>query len=456
VPTLTWASLRTCFSFFFVVSVFAVSPGCESTPQWSCLDCNVVLISIDTLRADHVGAYGYDKPTTPVLDELAGNSVLFERAVSQSSWTRPAHMSIMTGLYPAEHGFVALADNRRLEDTVPTLASVLKAQGWQTVAFTGGLNVSASFGFDSGFDLYRNNGSSFRDNLEEFRWWLENEREDRFFLFLHGYDAHTPYEGFSADREALDLDEKRPRKSYRKTCNKDPSARSLAPFLAEYDAAIHRADRYVGKMLDELRSRGLLENTLLVVTSDHGEEFGEHGGCFHLSTLHREVLDVPLLIAGPDLTPRRVATLVPASVSIAPTIADAVLGKGHELPGPSLLPALTGGALGEQEVWSQTERSTEHTRGQGVLHALTVPGRKLLHYPTLGREEAYDLITDPLETVALEGQSSPELIKALDRRKASHPAQFPSRRKAKGSADDAESEVDEELEKQLQTLGYAD
>ncbi|MFT4570739.1 MAG: arylsulfatase A-like enzyme [Hyphomicrobiaceae bacterium] len=197
-------------------------------------------------------------------------------------------MSMMTGLYPAEHGFIAMSDRRRLEDSVPTLASTLRGAGWQTVAFTGGINVAAKFGFDSGFDSYRTNGRSFRDNLEDLRWWLDNEREDRpFFLFLHGYDAHTPYEGFPSDRRALGLPEPRPSKSFQKACTAAEQPSDLKRYNREYDAAVHRADRYVGKALDELRNRGLLENTLLVVTSDHGEELADHGRCFHLTTLYR-------------------------------------------------------------------------------------------------------------------------------------------------------------------------
>lgn len=443
------------FRLLLILGLMLAFSACDQAAPWSCRDCNVILISIDTLRADRVGSYGYSKDTTPVLDELAARSVLFERAISQSSWTRPAHMSIMTGLYPAEHGFVALADQRPLEDDVPTLASVFQAKGWQTAAFTGGVNVSASFGFDSGFDLYRTNGESFRDNLEDFRWWLDQEREDRFFLFLHGYDPHTPYDGFETDRKAMGLSEKRPRKSYRKTCNRDPNPRSLEPFFAEYDAAVHRADRYVGKMLEELRSRGLLENALLVVTSDHGEEFGEHGGCFHLNTLYSEVLDVPLLISGPGLKAARVSAAIPASVSIAPTIAEAVLGKDHGLPGFSLVSALSGETIADQAVWSETERSTEHQRGRGAVQALTHGGRKLLRFETLERSEFYDHARDPGEQAPLQGVSE-DLVAALARKQEEYPSRFSARRAAGAAAAKAASGADDALNEQLRALGYAE
>lgn len=444
---------RTRRTVLVVASLAMLFGACESAqPEpWRCAGCNVVLISVDTLRADRVGAYGYTLATTPVLDELAERGVLFERAVSQSSWTRPAHMSMMTGLYPAEHGFVALADRRPLEEEVPTLASVLQAEGWQTVAFTGGINVSADFGFDRGFDSYRSNGRTFRDNLEDLRWWLDNQRkEDPFFLFLHGYDAHTPYDGFPADREALGLPEHKPRKSFRKVCEKASEPGALKRYSDEYDAAVHRADRYVGKALDELEQRGLLRNTLVVVTSDHGEELGEHGGCFHLSTLYREVLDVPLMFVGPGLAARRVPQLVPASVAIAPTIVEAVFGEDARIAGPSLSRALVGGPVPSGGVWSHTERTTESAKGKGELQAWTVEQAKLLEFVTLEKQERFETLEDPLELAPKIAEATDPLALELQAFRAGRGARFASRRGGKGE------ELDPKLAEQLRGLGYTE
>jgi arylsulfatase A-like enzyme len=281
--------IRAFLAAAFAALVPAWNSGCSRPPAPPpCPDCNVVLISVDTLRADHVGAYGYDRPITPSIDALARRGVLFENAISQSSWTRPAHMSIFTGLHPREHGFVSIRDTRALESTVPTLASVFARNGWATVAFTGGINMAASFGFGNGFETYRHNGRSFRDNFEDARFWLDRNQHRKFFLFFHGYDAHTPYRGDSIDRRALGLSEM-PRSSMKRACRKGRPSKKMAAYVNEYDAAVRRADRYVGKFLAELDERGLAGRTIVVLLSDHGEEFLEHGRCFHISTLYARI-----------------------------------------------------------------------------------------------------------------------------------------------------------------------
>ncbi len=337
-----------------------------------------MLISADTLRADHVGAYGYARPTTPNVEEHAARGVLFENAISQSSWTRPAHLSMFTGLYPNEHGVVALADRQLPEPGVVTLASALFTRGYRTAGFTGGINVSASFGFDRGFETDRSNRKYFRDNLAETRLWLDAHQNEKFFLFWHGYDPHTPYFSDPVDRAALAVPE-RPRVGLRRACRAERHHDVVARYVPEYDAAIRRADRYVGKLLTELEQRGLMERAVIVFTSDHGEEFREHGGCFHLDTLYREVLHVPLVVAGPGLAPRRVEALVPASVAIGPTILEIVGANDTLLPGPSLAGALSTGAFEvEAEVVSETSRDPS-VRGNGHLRALTAERGKLLH-----------------------------------------------------------------------------
>jgi arylsulfatase A-like enzyme len=189
-----WIDVRPLVSILLLTAASCRTPPPIEEPAYSCDGCNVVLISMDTIRADHVGAYGYRKcPTTPQIDALAKRGVLFENAISQSSWTRPAHLSIFTGLYPSEHGVAALRDRRRLHEWIPTLASELSQVGYKTGAFTGGVNISAIFGFDNGFDVYRTNGKYFLDNLEDTKYWLEKNARERFFLFFHGYDPHTPY-----------------------------------------------------------------------------------------------------------------------------------------------------------------------------------------------------------------------------------------------------------------------
>jgi len=410
-----------------------------------CPDCNLVLISLDTLRADHVGTYGYDRPTTPAIDRLAQRSVVFERAISQSSWTRPAHMSIMTGLYPSEHGVLPLSGRHRLADGVPTLASVLRDNGYRTVAFTGGLNVAAVFGFDQGFDLYRANGRHVRDNLEEVRWWLDRNEATKFFLFLHGYEPHGPYIGDPMDRAAFDLDARPPQKSFPRICKRGGPRKAMRAFVDEYDAAIRRGDRYVGKFLAELEARGLMEKTVIVFTSDHGEEFLDHGGCFHLKALHRELLHVPLMITAPGAEPRRVKDLVPASISIAPTLLELAGIRDHGLGAASLTPALRGADVGVDAVVSETIRPPIDKRPRARLRALTTPRSKLV-VEEPGPATFYDLIDDPLEQEPIADSPETErLRKKLDTWIEAHPAR-------EGNV--GETEIPDELARDLEALGY--
>jgi arylsulfatase A-like enzyme len=443
--------------------------SCDSRPRYeACRDCNVVLISVDTLRADHVGALGYPKPTTPEIDALAARGVLFENAISQSSWTRPAHMSIFTGLHPREHGFVALADSRPLDESIPTLASVLREHGYNTAGFTGGVNMSAAYGFDRGFDLYRTNGKYFRDNFEDTRYWLDNERKGKFFLFVHGYDPHTPYLTDPVDRQALALDASPPTEPFGEVCRGEGPISRIDPFVREYDGAVHRADRYVGKIMRELGARGLLERTIVVVLSDHGEEFLEHGRCFHIATLHREVLHVPLVIVAPGLAVRRVAAAVSASVTVAPTLMEMLGIEEHPFPGPSLLDVATGGAAPDDPIVSETERNAEK-KGDGHVRAVTAPGHKLIHWTTENRASLFDTTSDAAEQLPLaEPRRQAEITTELERWAESHQPRGESRRRpkaAKGRAkdgadasrEDAEAERERrQREEELRSLGYAD
>lgn len=429
--------------------------GCGNGDRsYSCPDCNILLISADTLRADHVGAWGYDRDTTPNIDGLAARGVVFENAISQSSWTRPAHMSMFTGLYPSEHGFVALIDRKRLDPSVPTLAEVLAEHGYTTAAFTGGVNMSAAFGFDRGFQTFRSNGKYFRDNLEDTKYWLEEHAREKFFLVFHGYDAHTPYLTDPVDRLALGLSDRAPRKGLRRICKSKAGQRYLRRYIDEYDGGIHRGDRYVGKLLDYLQGLGVLANTVVVFTSDHGEEFMEHGGCFHLNTVFSEVLHVPLLIVAPGLTPRRVGDLVPASVSIAPTILEIAGVTDHPLPGPSLVQAALGGRSPKGSVISETSRTMSHPRGRGHVRALTTESDKLIQWITQQRYDHFDLRRDPGETrpLGLSGRQQALRIRLED---------WLERHPRRGAGEDEPGEQEKipddeqrRLQEELRSLGY--
>lgn len=381
-------------ALFLVLAAGGPPAGLPPAPL--CEGCNIVVVSLDTLRADHVGCYGYHRPTTPNLDGFASASVLFEDAISQSAWTRPAHASMFTGLYPSEHGVVAMSERRMLGPDLPTLAASLSAAGYRTAAFTGGGNMSAHFGLGRGFDTYRSPGRRLRDSLVPALEWLDGGGTGPFFLFVHGFDSHRPYRSEPRDRRALGLDPKRA-EGILAACKGDGGPDSMAPFVAEYDAAVHRGDRALGTLFNALGERGLFESTVVVVTSDHGEEFLEHGRCFHIHTLYAEVLRVPLVVYVPGLMPRRVAGVVPASASLAPTLLDVVGAGRNGLDGPSLAGVLAGVVSAPGEAVSETSSRYGHGQGHGHLRSITADGEKLIDWISRGQLEYFDLTADPAE-----------------------------------------------------------
>jgi arylsulfatase A-like enzyme len=166
--------------------------------------------------------------------------------------------------------------------------------------------VSSHFGFDRGFETYTSGGRRFEHNIDEALTWLEQNKNRRFFLFFHGYDAHRPYYSHPMDKEAIGLRGKG-QVEKRNFCNRSrrdrPSAVELATILGFYDASIHMGDRIVGRLLDALQKKGLMKNTVILLTADHGEEFFDHGNCDHVRFVYREIVHVPLIVYVPGLTP---------------------------------------------------------------------------------------------------------------------------------------------------------
>jgi arylsulfatase A-like enzyme len=384
----------------------------------------VVLVSIDTLRRDHVGAYGYAKPTTPRLDALAREGLLCEDAVSTSSWTLPAHLSMLTGVDPAAHGGVDMHHGHNRRD--PTLQALLKTAGFATRAITSHLYVSALYGFDTGFDHLDFHQERKATDVADRAIALLDRLGDRpFFLFLHFYDPHWHYDppegtrrlfatGYAGTLTGLWQD-------FKEKTRENTSAEELAHLLALYDGEIRYTDDEIGRILDHLKARGLDKSTLVLATSDHGEEFLEHGSWEHQKTLYEEVVRIPLILRGPGVTPRREKN--PASLlDVAPTVlAWAGLAPRPEHQGQSLL-----SPLGDGETYGETDHTTDSThklflragegrwklvlslargeparageRGKGRARARegeTQPAR--LAAGEIVSEEWYDLKTDPAE-----------------------------------------------------------
>jgi arylsulfatase A-like enzyme/Flp pilus assembly protein TadD len=390
----------------------------------------VLLISIDTLRADHLGAYGGKVETTNI-DRLGAEGVVFERAVSQVPITLPSHASILTGTYPFSH---QVHDNGsyRLAAEKESLAERLREHGYRTGAFVGSFALDSRFGLDQGFDVYDDLygeaggliefGISERPAnavLEPALSWILESRARKWFAFVHLYDPHAPYA---------------PPDEYR--------SRAANP----YDGEILYVDDALGDFLGRLREAGALENTLIVLTADHGEGLGEHGEKTHGMFAYESTLHVPLILSWPGaLPPGRVKSRV-RLIDVAPTVVE-VTGAGslEGYSGESLVPLALDPAEGRDRESYFEALSFHLNRGWAPLTGLYRDDRKYIRLPI---EEMYDVSSDPAEKTNLFRAGSPEaeqMSQALD-------ALVPADAAASGGA--ARPEVDEETAARLRSLGY--
>ena len=309
---------------------------------------NIIWVTWDSVRADHLSLYGYDKPTTPNLEEFAERAVVFEQAVAQANWTRPSYVSMFVSRWPWFH--------RRIEPEHPALAEKLRSLGYRTLGVVQNPNLDAGFGFSQGFRSYvRFSGRTAPAEVTE-RAIAEIgsalEAEEPVFAFIHSLDPHYPYaednpfraEFLSPNRRAVPLAETSFRMSEgRDWDDDDPEKDRLAGYFAEaYDAEIRRCDQEFRRLLDFLESRGAAEESLIIFNSDHGEEFADRGRFGHASSnLFPELTFVPLMVRFPrvlGVEARRVARMV-ENLDIYPTILR-VLGEdgADELAGVSLYP----------------------------------------------------------------------------------------------------------------------
>jgi arylsulfatase A-like enzyme len=314
---------------------------------------NVVIYIIDTLRADHLGCYGYPRATSPHIDRFASHSTLFEEGRAQASWTRPAVATILTGLYPITHQAERTID--RLPERIETLAERLAAAGYETAMLTANGNVAGRFGFRQGFDQFvylperrsarYTHVRSWEMNRQVFDW-LDHRRTDRpFFLVVHTVDPHEPYTPREKYRKVLAADVKDTSIGLHAQVRRLPllspeEARRRAPLLEElYDAEIADNDASFGELVARFERMGLGRNTAWFLLADHGEEFYDHGGWTHGSTLYEEQLRIPYVVRMPDGVGAGLVVHTPAEqIDVAPTILDlAGVALPAELPGRSLI-----------------------------------------------------------------------------------------------------------------------
>jgi arylsulfatase A-like enzyme len=382
------AAPRTAAALLVTVSALA-NVACRE----AALEYNVVLISSDTLRSDRLNCYGYaERRVSPHIDALARDGILFRRHNTVSPWTTPSHVSLLTSLYPSTHGVIdtfgrlRAADHEftRLPDRRRTLAEVLADEGLTTAAFTGGITLDPAIGFDQGFSRYSTSLYKLNDvNQREVLDWLRRRADRRFFLFLHDFETHAPYlrtdllpdssaevkEAYDEAAKRLgDLDVASPDRHVRVSAYAaqilvEHGAFNRDVVSALYDGGVLSVDAWLGRVVATLRDLGIYDRTLIVFTSDHGEELAERSDRFwdhHGHSVHKEVVRVPLIVKLPHQ--EHAGTVVEAvtnTVHVMPTILD-VLGVEpgeHEMQGRSLRPLWEGTDSGEDWV-SFTEATT--------------------------------------------------------------------------------------------------
>lgn len=364
---------------FLVLLVIA----CKTTTQHQPIK-NVLLITIDTLRADHLGCYGYSRAQTPNLDQLSQNGAIFWNATSVTPLTLPAHSSIMTGAYPLAHG---VRDNGGyyLDNKWQTLAETMKASGFHTGGFISAFVLDRRWGIAQGFDEYFDHFelSKYKavsmdavqrrgdETLGKALAWLDKNKSSRFFTWIHFYDPHTPY---------------------------DPPEPFRSQFQDKswglYDGEIAFVDNLVGRIRDYLTANNLLNTTLVVITGDHGESLGEHQEGGHGFFIYDATTHVPLIILDPGEKPAKVADQV-RSIDLFPTICEAV---GVKIPssvqGVSLLPLVRGGTLSQKLIAYSESYFARFHYGWSELKSLRTPEYKYIDAPD---KELYRLSQDRSE-----------------------------------------------------------
>jgi len=434
---------------------------------------NVVLIVADTLRADHLGCYGYASAHTPVIDALAAESVRFANAFSQASWTRPSIATILTGQYPSSHGAIHKAD--ALPDRIDTLAEVLARAGYRTAGLADNVNVSPAFNFGQGFGEYFYLAPDFffwanepaaqltlynglRLVHERFlsrtmdvhnyyqpadvvsgkavSWLASVDGTRPFFLFLHYMDAHDPYFVHPFNGEG-----------YARVAMPNPPPEMADKLRTLYDGGIGYFDQHLGAVLAELKRRGLYDSTMVIVTADHGEEFHEHGGWWHGTTLYDEQTHVPLIVKPMRGGAPHVVDGLATSLDIAPSIlAAAGIPVPGEMPGHPL-PLVPGVGIPRERVFSE-----EDFEGN-VLSAVRTKDWKYMtanqdNPRGLPPEALFDLGQDPKEMTNVASKDAAQ----LETMRAAHGRTVLEAREHAGAG--ASANMDDVTLKRLKALGY--
>ena len=424
---------------------------------------NVVLVSFDTLRADYLGTYGHSDEISRHVDAIASSGTVFENCVSQSSWTRPGHFAMLASRYPSLSLMKYNKKHCRISPDVTTLAEALKANDYLTAAFTGGGYMARKSGFEQGFDYFITHGRLLENHLRPIAEWLESHATSRFFLFLHNYNVHNPYDPPEDARARFvpnppaacegvvfsrwDVESGKAAK-----CRLDPEGSTYVQGL--YAGEVFHVDRVFGKVVRELERLGVAERTIFILTSDHGEELLDHGGLNHISTSYQELIHVPLILAGPGVpSGARIQDTVQV-LDVAPTLLSLLgLEPPEGFQGRDLTPLFRESGHPQLPAFSASAWDPSMDFAKKRPHTLTAAilddRKKLIRRlgASLDVTERYDVEADPREQRNLDDSAVPwgnELDGALKRWLRALPRQNEC----------LEGEMDPAVVEELRALGY--
>lgn len=446
---------------------------------------HVVVIILDTVRADAIGAVLEGQSITPYIDGLIAESTVFSQAFTPAPWTVPSHASLFTGRYPHEHG--ARHGHYRLDSQTDTLAERLEARGYRTAGFTCNPWLNQGSGFSQGFDVYRepfrmadaapDKGAAAA--TEMILEWLDQRKaqDPPFLLFVNYLEAHLPYAPPKAILDTLNLTARGstsqefsiPEAERHITGEQPVSEDRLEQVKRLYLAEVHYLDQQVRRIVDALRQRGWLDNTLLIITSDHGEHLGEHGLTGHEFSLHQPVLHIPLLIRCPGVMPKGRRVSMPASlVDLLPTVLAVVDEKtgASDLSGVNLLdlvhadpdqdrPVVAEYARPERLIhgyWQSRHPRADLSRYDVSLRSVRDGGFKYIVSGS-GEERLFDLKDDPPETHDISADA-PDRLASL--RSLLHRLLGPVGADASGPGGSPPGGMDAEQRERLRALGYVE
>ncbi len=450
-------------SILFFLSIPHIEKAMFTTvePQ----EYNVVLISFDTLRADHLGVYGYSRNTSPNIDRFSEKAFVFKDCYANSPWTLPSHMSILTGLYSSNHG--VYNDTLRLKNSTLTLAEVLKDNGYTTAAFTDSGYVKTLFNYHS-FDVFDDTGGTFSKNFKSMIDWIKGNSDRKFFLFWHTFRVHAPYiprkqydvftdEGYDGivdvykdENETLCanytgiIQNKCLGKTgqYYNTLLKEGliNKTDIDYVIGKYDGEILTLDNDFSRLIKQLSESGLMDKTIIIVISDHGESFADRPHSWRYNIGHaqsfNEVLRIPLILSYPGLDKQVFVDKTCESTDIMPTVLDLL-----DIPIPS---GLDGISLFEK-IGSEKDYPAYSELLQGTKEYVVVfKDHKLIYNKIRDSFEVYDLKNDPLEKNNMFGQDKKLDESLLD-------LMFS---KMKNVTETDEVSIDEDTMQELRRLGY--